>query len=114
MQSTDDGYEERIMDAESAAREPSDVHAPDAQPATDEDCCVIAFQPEAYDSAAASLRRFIGWTMDVKPTDGEQFCAVLVGVDGEVAVLDVWSDEDDGPSGEITHADLYGTRFEVI
>jgi hypothetical protein len=86
--------------------------------------CTLAFQPEAYDSAAQALQRCKGYTVDVIPTEGEQFTATLddLIVHDETgqwcARLLVWTNDNTEPSpdAEVRVLDIYDEidRLEVV
>jgi len=84
----------------------------------------IAFQPEAYDSAATTLRQLQGFTVTVQPrvvSSFEPFDAelhdVIVGDDGQYkVVLRPWDDSTDAPGRRVVMLDIYDdiARLEVL
>lgn len=87
------------------------------------DLCIVAFQPDAYGSAAQFLQRLKRLTFDVFPTEGEKFTATLEDLEihpdtGQwLAVLKVWAgnDAEPGPDAEVRRLDIYDEieRMEV-
>lgn len=83
----------------------------------------IAFQPEAYDSAADAFRQIQGYTVDVVPTKGERFTAELLDVivndhDGQYRVVLARWDEQAGRGNrnDTVTLDIYDEleRMEVV
>src|SRR5206468_3947903 len=75
--------------------------------------CTIAFQPEAYDSAATVLRSIQGYTVTVLPREDVKFDpklhTITVGEDGQYkAVFWRWNEEtDQADRSKIVELDIY-------
>lgn len=112
-----------LLDREAEAAKTGDAYLSTAEREAIErvaggDLAVIAFQPEAWESAGTMLYRLEGWTVDVVPIEGEPFTATVGDVvypdgGGFKIKLRVWVD--DRPGDEVRTLDVYDeiVRLEV-